>query len=211
MDINQQIIVYLRVNHGLSLEVLAKETQKSPEYIRGIVESDPNKIYKVIGDIITLKGLGDGLCVVCAKDNDFRSIPIRIPDNILAGRQLTNSSIKGHIKCYETIDVFFREKNILHCVDCTNSSGAWVDGDEVEEECAKIKHKVTGHQGVLFGDPMCNYFGPDSSMRDKRKKEYNKKRKIWAEIQPVIEQRTLKGYQNLINILEKAKLISDKK
>jgi len=208
MDTNQQIMTYLKKNHGASLDALAKETQKSSEYIRGIVESDPTKIYKIVGDTITLKGLGDNLCVVCGEANTyFGSVPIRIPESILRGRQTSISKIKGHRKCYATIDVFFREDNILKCGDCSNSFGGWVDGDEVEEQCIKIDHKVTGHQGVLFGDPMCNYFSPDRHMCDKGNKEYDKKRGLWNEIEQAIEQRTLKGYQNLIEILEKTKLI----
>jgi hypothetical protein len=211
MDINEQIMTYLKQHHGVPLMELASQVKKSEDYIMGVMESSISKTYLNKNGIIVLNGLGDKLCVVCGEENDWKSMPIRIPDEILKGRQVNPSTLNGHKKCYETIDVFFRVDNILSCIDCSNFSGEWIDGDEVLEECYKHKFKESGHQGVIAGNKMCNFFSPDMYMRDEKNPKYVKERKVWNEIKSNIEERTLKGYQNLITILEKSTLITDKK
>ena len=140
------------------------------------------------------------------------SLKVKIPEGILKemGYVLKDSRLKegvaGHISCYEKIGVFSRHSHIdLTCYNCSSFHSEWVDGDEVLEKCYKWKKEEPGHQGVIGFNPICNFFGPNYSM--KTKEEYKNERSMWNKLRPSIEASTREGFENLIVLLEKAKLV----
>jgi hypothetical protein len=207
METAIQMSALMKRQKAMPLEKLAKDLGVSQDFVLGIIDS--SIIYKREKDLISLIGLGTERCIVCGEnigeyDNIFKA---KIPDELINGRKLDSSlyygEIKGHRKCYSEIDVFFRyeDKNSsLVCWDCNHWSGAWVDGDEVEEKCYVLNEHDVGHRGVIGRNKICNLFSPDSDMKPKD-------RKYWEKIKPEVQRRTQQGYKNLVAVLEKAYLI----
>jgi hypothetical protein len=198
---------YLKKEHGASLETMAKDINMSKDYIAGLIDSQIDK-YSIVDGTIALKSLGNTLCVVCSESKDPHCVSIYLPKDLLTGKILDatlKEEIRGHEKCYESIGLVFREKNMLKCYDCSSFTGQWIDGDEVLEKCYKLHYEKSGHRGVLASDSMCNHFSPDNDLKTNPK--FAEHKKCWEDIKPAIEQKTLQGYKNLIAILEKAKLL----
>lgn len=204
-DQKAQLFQYLRENKGAELAQLAEGLGVSPDFILGMVES--NGLYRIEGEFVTIAGLGTDRCIVCAEDrmNEHNSVKVRLPQDSLDDRRLKGiSEIRGHRRCYTEIDIFFRYQEGLSCWDCSSWSGAWVDGNEVEERCSRLGVTYSGHQGVIGADRMCNFFSPDHNMKTDDDNQW--KRDKWERIKPEIEQRTQAGYKNLVSLLEKARL-----
>jgi|GEM_PF-5428029 len=208
---------FLKREHGASIEKLSGITEKESGYIRDLIE-DKAEQYRIIDGVVSFNGLGTKLCIVCSKDQDYKSMPITIPEKILTvhkgvlgnGMTLDESlkdGIKGHRGCYENIGLFFRETNILHCADCSHLHNRQVEGNKVLEKCDRLRYEETGHKGVIADNNMCNYFNPESALVKGKTSEDSKKMELWNKIRPSIAHKTLHGYDNLMEILEKTKLL----
>lgn len=207
-DKKTELYQILKKQKGVSLVQLAKELSVSEDFVLGMIES--NKLYLIKENIIALSGLGTDQCIVCSENgmDDHNSIGIVLPKEFLNGYKLNGKlslGIRGHKKCYSSIDVFFRCSCGLVCWDCSSWSGEWVAGDEVEEKCSKLKHHYTGHQGVIEREDICNFFSPRLYIKKEDDSQENKNK--WGKIKSEIEQRTLGGYKNLVVLLEKARLL----
>ncbi len=216
----------LKNEKALSMSELSNISGKSKDYLLGVIKS--NHIYMHfeipnetgVGkkdssiEMVTLKGFGTNRCIVCGEGNvsEYDAMRIKIPKGILDIKGLAlkrpdhiNEGILGHRKCYTSIDVFFRNKEGLTCWDCSSWSGEWIDGDEVLEKCYKWDYKEPGHRGVIGANPICNFFHPNYNM--KTNDNYAKERETFNKINFSIALKTKKGLENLMGLLEKARLI----
>lgn len=208
MNNTELVMNYVRKEHGVTLDDIAKNTGLSKDYISGLIDSQA-KNYRFVDDIITIKGLGTQACVVCG-ENDERTISLKIPKGFLNEKNIDESigsNIKGHEKCYESIGVFFRIANNIICYDCSKFHGEWIDGDAVKEGCYETGYEATGHKGCVASNSICNHFNPDSSLRGRINSDNSRKMDTWLTIEQDIAIKTSQGYKNLVAILEKAKLL----
>lgn len=213
--IENQVYEIMKKDKIISLDSLSNKVGKSIDYILSGIEDDSR--YSLKEGILSLNGLGLENCVLCGDKNTTSkisgnsSIKIVIPKEFLEGYKLIEELEEGiisHRECYSKIDVFFRIQDTLKCIDCIYFSGAWVDGDSVEEKCIKWDDEHVGHKGSIASMDMCNFFIPDTYLRkESLEKEYKEERKLLDEIEPQIRERTNKGYKELISILEKLSLI----
>lgn len=210
MDNSELVRDYVRKEYGALLENIAKNTSLSTDYVAEIVNK-ASDMYRIIDDIVILNGLGENLCIVCGENNNHESMYIQIPKHLLDPKTLDerlNERVKGHTDCYNGIDIFFRDNNkILRCMDCASFYGDGIDGGEILEECYRLKKIERGHRGVIAGNAICNFFGPNYRMIDEKSSEETKKMHFWMDIKPSMEKKTLQGYNSIITILEKAKLL----
>lgn len=205
-----QLYKYLKEHKISSALNLASELKTSADFVLGMIESD-NDYRKIGKDIITFNGLGVERCVVCAEKgmDHHNSVEIRLPPELIRGKELDNSllsGVRGHRKCYSTVDLFFRYEGGFICEDCSSWAGKFLDGSEAEEKCNRLEDKEVGHPGVMSKQYMCNHFTPRFELMNNL--EHQEDREAWEKrIKPVIEEKTNKGYASLISILEKCQLI----
>lgn len=231
----EQLIHLMKQEKALSIDEIAKKLDKTSDFVKGMLESNRDYIVTNVGNVAvaSISGLGDERCFFCADEGikqdrynqSTMSVYISdIPKEVLENKNLFDSfiprnvhinGIRAHRKCYNSIDLFFRQKedegmlkriednNKLTCLYCQSFSGEWIDNSEVEEKCNHpfIKEETTGHQGCLADRYACNLFSPDSEMR--KNPDFEKERVLWQQIKPQIEQRTMQGYKNLVALLEK--------
>ena len=206
---------YLKQDHGVTVEKVSKKLDTKREYIESIVVLDDKK-YQTIDGIISFKELGRELCMICGEAQDFNSITIKLPQEVLEHRTLDSrleEGIKGHRVCYEDSNLFFRipEKTALPkiatCINCKGFRGEDIEDNEVLEKCYKLSYEETGRQGVIAYNPICNFFDPAINFKTGSNPEEQQRRKMWEATQYGVWQRTNQGYKKLIEILLKTKLL----
>ena len=209
--IEEQIYSILKEEKAITAADLSKKLKKPKNYVLGVLEGVNKFILKE--SYITLPRLGSERCIVCGENNEFgKSIYMKIPPEFfknikyIFGGDWLEKGVMGHENCYKTIGVFLRYPKLnISCYDCNSFKGGWVDGDEVIEECHKWNHSETGHKGVIASNPVCNFFSPDWDLKNNIK--FKKQMAIWKNTNFLINQKTNKGFENLMSLLEKAKLI----
>ncbi|HYD02802.1 MAG TPA: hypothetical protein VEC16_00730, partial [Alphaproteobacteria bacterium] len=184
------------------------------EYLTRLL-NDASDVFQKKNDFYTLKHIGTCRCVICAKENDKKTMTINIPSSYLKDGILDSSlenGVKGHLDCFKTIDVFFRTHACdgLLCRYCANFEGSVTQGGGIEvEKCNFLKHKYTGNNKLISGQNSCNFFTPGYYMETQD--IFSDEREKWNSLQPEFEKRRDIGYKNLVDILSQWRLFASTK
>jgi hypothetical protein len=230
----EQFMHLMKEKGTLSLEEIANTLEKNSDYILGLSEGD-NSYFNFLVDekkIISLKGIGSERCFFCGDESvkfdkynqsTMGILLSDIPKELILGMKqnyeiipndVSFKGVRGHKKCYNSIDLFFRLKKEddpikklndteeIVCWDCSSWYGGWVDASEVEEKCSQkyIKEEQAGHQGCIGSRYACNFFSPCNDM--KTHPEFERKRELWEKIKEETDKRTLQGYKNFVQLLK---------
>jgi len=216
MQVTHSLDEYLKQNYSASIENISSEIYTRQDYIEKILSTHDKK-YQIIDGTISFKELGIGLCAVCGGFQDFDTIAVTLPDRLLANKTLDSRLIEGiygHKLCYSKLNMFFRIQDIITlpkpvtCIDCNYFHEEEIAEDEMLEKCYKLKTEESGIHGIIAKNPICNFF--DSSYNFKT--ELNpKEQQQWVDIRQLTAQKTNHGYNKLLEILLKTKLITDNK
>lgn len=207
MKIKKKFEQVMKKEKALTLQDLAEKFQVSTDYILGLIDSD--SAYYLEEDVVVLSGLGLDKCIICTEPMDeWDSLSVEIPAEMMRGYRLKKHlkmGIRGHRKCYSTIDVFFRYKSGLRCIHCWyfDRPQQFPNG-QVEEVCRRLHFRNIGDSGFVAFKPICNYFKPSYELT---KLENANESDTWKKIEPILKERTLRGYKILMAILEKVFLL----
>jgi len=219
MKFHDELLKQLKRDKSLPLEYLSIKFKLSVDLLSSILlESDD---FKIIGNELELKGIGETRCISCGNKTDSSKIDsfrYEIPKNIfndyhIISSYISDGKVLGHKSCFEDLGLFFRVDDApssLSCGSCSSFIGSWVDGDGVEEICYKLNDFYVGNRGGIADNKPCNFYNVMPLFNFNDKSVYDRLVSDWNSVSNLVQLKVEKNQSKLVELLENARLIEKK-